>query len=203
MKISKPLAIIAVVGLLGFAGQAIASQLNASSQKSTNQNSKLTLIENLANQGSPELIDQLKLRAIQLLEARATLSNVDQATAKRNDLLVAEDVRARAEDLVERVWSKENLKARTQDILEGWNIAKDDPSYEPFDTAVYKLFSWQGVQVSADGKSAFAVSTGSMTFAFPGKTMGTEEFQDQITMVYQDGEWLLDEAFAVYTGRTF
>jgi hypothetical protein len=202
MKIQKPLVIIAIVGIVGFAGQAIASQFTASSQNSSNLNPKLILIENFPSQGDSQLIEQLKVRTIQLLEARVTLSNVDQETAQRTDLLVAKDVRSRVQDLVEQVWSKERLNSATQDILEGWNLGKEDPNYEPFNSAVYLLDSWQGVQVSPDGTSARAVVTGRMKFVYSDKTSGTSEFQDQITMVFQDGEWLLDEASAVYTGRT-
>lgn len=197
MKNIKTIGIIGVVAMVGFSGLAIVNQMHSANQLSKFQLSKPALIESFADGGDPALIAEVKISAIQLIEARANLSNVDAQTAQRNDIIEAEDVRLRVQELVSRVWAKKKVSSSVGDILRGWDLAKEDPDYAPWMSSKYEVESWQGVHVSSDGNSAQVALTGRMAFTSPITKWGEFLGQDQVTLVKQDGEWRLSKAIKV------
>lgn len=193
----KTIGIVGIVAVVGFVGLAIANQTHSANQLSKFQLSKPAIIQNFSDDGDPSLVAEVKISVIQLIEARANLSNVDAQTAQRNDILESEDVRSRVQELVKDVWAKEKVSSSVGDILRGWDLAKEDPDYAPWMSSKYEVESWQGVHVSSDGNSAQAALTGRMAFTSPLYKWGEFLGQDQVTLMKQDGEWRLSKAIKV------
>lgn len=193
---------IMLLGLFGLSAQAIHAQVQRSNSISQWEKLKPKIVDSFNYVGDENLIESLKGRVVDLMEQRATLSNVDAQTAQRDDLESSPDIQNTVEQNVAKVWSSRNLENRTSDIIAGWNIAKLDPNYRPFIQAKYDLDSWQGIRVADDGRSAYAVLTGTMTYVYDDSVVRDSLDQTQLTVVKENGIWLLDDTVAVFTGQS-
>lgn len=201
MKIKQIALLTFFITLLGFSAQSISAQVQRSNVLSDWDKTKPAYVEKFSDEGDENIITSLKSRTIELMIARVELSNVDLETAKRKDLLTSDEVRNNVKSEVKLVWSKDNLDRRTEDILAGWNLAKEDPNYEPYTDASYSLDSWQGVRISPDGKSAEAVVTGRLIFDHESGTISDSLFQSQIKLVLENGTWLFEDTVAIWLGE--
>jgi hypothetical protein len=192
---------ILILGFVGFSAQGIYAQVEKSISISQWDNLKPKLEESFADVGEETLVESLRGRILDLMEARATLSNVDSLTAQRTDLESSPEIRQTIEQQVSKVWTSRNLTQRTGDIIAGWNIAKLDPNYRPFTKAAYELDSWQGIRVAEDSLSAEAIVTGTMTFVHVDGVIADSLDQSQIKLVNENGMWLLDETVSVLVGK--
>jgi hypothetical protein len=193
---------ILIFGLVGFTAQGIYAQVQKSNSISQWDKLKPKLEESFADVGDEKLVESLRERIVGLMEARATLSNVDATTAQRTDLQSSSEIRQTVEELVSKVWTSRNLTKRTDDIIAGWNIAKLHPNYRPFTNARYVLDSWQGIRVAEGRLSAEAIVTGTMTYVYDDGAIADSLDQSQIKVVKENGIWLLDETVMVYVGRS-
>ena len=193
--------IFMTLGIAGFSAQSIYAQVQKSNSISQWDNLKPKLEESFADVGDEKLIESLRGKIVELMEARAALSNVDVTTAQRTDLESSSEIRQTVEDLVSKVWTSRNLSKRTDDIIAGWNLAKLDPNYRPFTNAKYVLDSWQGIRVAEGGLSAEANVTGTMTYVYDDEAIADSLDQSQIRVIKENGIWLLDETVMVYVGR--
>lgn len=191
---------VLIAGLVGLSAQGIYAQVQKSNSISQWDDLKPKMEESFADVGDEELVDFLRENTVKLLEARATLSNVDAITAQRSDLDSSPEILQRVEQQVSKVWTSRNLNKRTADIIAGWNIAKLDPHYQPFEKADYDLKSWQGIRVANDGLSAYVVVTGTMKYVYDDRVVSDSRDQSQITVVKENGVWLLDDTVALATG---
>ena len=191
-----------ILGIVGFSAQGIYAQVQKSNSISQWDDLKPKLEESFADVGDEKLIESLRGKIVELMEARAALSNVDVTTAQRTDLESSSEIRQTVEDLVSKVWTSRNLSKRTHDIIAGWNIAKLDPNYRPFTKAEYKLESWQGIRVAEDGLSAEAIVTGTMTYGYGNMVIADSLDQSQIKLVNENGVWFLDDTVAVFVGES-
>ena len=198
MKIKQIALLTCLIGLLGFSAQTISAQVQRTNVLTDWDKTKPAYLDKFSDEGDENQIASLKQRTIDLMIAREKLSNVDLETGKREDLLTSGDVRKRVMSAVKLVWSQDNLDSRTGDILAGWNLAKEDPNYEPFDDASYLLDSWQGVRIFPDGKSAEAVVTGRLVFDYQSRSVPDRLFQSQIKLVFENGNWLFEDTVAIW-----
>lgn len=192
---------IMILGFAGFSAQSIYAQVQKSNSISQWDDLKPKLEESFADVGDEKLVESLRGRIVELMEARATLSNVDVTTAQRTDLEASSEIRQTVQELVSKVWTSRNLTKRTDNIIAGWNIAKLDPNYRPFTNAKYVLDSWQGIRVAEGGLSAEANVTGTMTYVYDDEAIADSLDQSQIKVAKENGIWLLDETVMVYVGR--
>lgn len=191
---------VLMLGLVGFSAQGIYAQVQNSNSISEYDDLKPKLKESFADVGDDTLVQSLRGRVVELMEARAALSNVDVTTAQRTDLESSPEIRQRVEQQVSKVWNSRTLTKRTDDIIAGWNIAKLDPNYKPFTKAEYELDSWQGIRVAEDGLSAEAVVTGTMTYIHDDGFIADSLDQSQIKVVKENGVWLLEDTLAILVG---
>lgn len=192
---------IMILGFAGFSAQSIYAQVQKSNSISQWDDLKPKLEESFADVGDEKLVESLRGRIVELMEARATLSNVDVTTSQRTDLEASSEIRQTVQELVSKVWTSRSLTKRTDNIIAGWNIAKLDPNYRPFTNAKYVLDSWQGIRVAEGGLSAEANVTGTMTYVYDDEAIADSLDQSQIKVAKENGIWLLDETVMVYVGR--
>jgi hypothetical protein len=193
---------ILIFAFTGFSVQSIYAQVQKSNSISQWADLKPKFEESFLDVGDEKLVELLRARTIELMEARATLSNVDSITAQRTDLDSSTEILKTVQQKVSKVWTSRNLANSTADIIAGWNLAKLDPNYEPFTKAVYNLDSWQGIRVAENGLSANVVVTGNMTYVFEDRVVRDNLFQSQITVVKENGVWLLDDTVAIFLGES-
>jgi hypothetical protein len=201
MKIKQIALLTFFITLLGFSAQSISAQVQRANVLSDWNKTKPAYLEKFSDEGGENQIISLKARTIELMIDRVELSNVDSETAKRKDLLTSVEVRNNVNSAVKLVWSNDHLDMRTSDILAGWNLAKEDPNYEPYTDVNYSLDSWQGIRISPDGKSAEAVVTGRLIFDYRSRTMSDSLFQSQIKLVLENGIWLFEDTVAIWLGE--
>lgn len=191
-----------VVALIGFSAQGILAQVKKSNSLSRWDTLKPKIEETFTDSGDVKLVAYLRDRTVELMKARAALSNVDVETAQRSDLDASPQIREYVKQQVLQVWSARNIDIKTDDIIAGWNIAKLDPNYRPFNRAGYSLNSWQGIRVSKDEQAAEVVVTGTMNYDYGDRVVSDSLDQSQIKLVKENGSWLMDETVEVFTGET-